>query len=240
MIYWLLGYSQQSLTLSSEAVAMAERLAHPLSLELTLLYGAMLHVDRGEPELALRRLDAAESLVADQRLGFVVEPHFLRGAALTAQGAFGSAVACLREGLGGRLGTLRDRPYGLARLSEALARQGESEAALAAAREGLEAREKTGSRQWEAEFQRLAGIALCGLNRLEDAERAFQEALRVARTQQAKAYELRAAISLARLWGEQGRRTDARQVLAPTYGWFTEGFETADLREAKKLLDELT
>jgi predicted ATPase len=134
---------------------------------------------------------------------------------------------------------LRDRPYGLARLSEALTRQGKHEAALAAAMEGLEVREKTGSRQWEAEFQRRAGIALQGLNRLEDAERAFQEALRVARTQQAKAYELRAAMSLAQLWGERGRRIEAREVLAPVYGWFTEGFDTADLREAKKLLEEL-
>jgi tetratricopeptide (TPR) repeat protein len=240
MIYWLLGYPQQALTLSTEAVEMAERLAHPLSLEIALLFGAMLHLDRGEPELAMRRLGAAEALVADQRLGFIVEPHFLRGAALSAQGSFGNAVACLREGLAGRLGTLRDRPYGLARLSEALAQQGEHEAALAAAREGLDAREKTGSRQWEPEFQRLAGIALSGLNRLEDAERAFQEALRVARTQQAKAYELRAAMSLARLWGEQGRRTKACEVLAPVYGWFTEGFDTVDLKEAKKLLDELT
>jgi class 3 adenylate cyclase/tetratricopeptide (TPR) repeat protein len=239
MIYWLLGYPQQALTLSIEAVAMAERLAHPLSLEIALLYGAMLHVDRGEPELALRRLEAAETLVADQRLGFIVEPHFLRGAALTAQGEFANAVAFLREGLAGRLGMLRDRPYGLARLSEALTQRGEHEAALTAAREGLEVRERTGSRQWEPEFQRLAGMALLGLNRLEHAEHALQEALRIARTQQAKAYELRAAMSLARLWGEQGRRTEAREVLAPVYGWFTEGFDTADLKEARKLLGEL-
>jgi tetratricopeptide (TPR) repeat protein len=240
MIYWLLGYPQQALTLSTDGVTMAERLAHPLSLEIALLWGAMLHLERGEPKLALRRLDAAETLVADQRLGFIVEPQFLRGAALSAQGALSDAVACLREGLAGRLGALRDRPYGLARLSEALARQGEHEAALAAAREGLEVREKTGSFQWEPEFQRLAGVALLGLNRVEDAERAFREALRVARTQQAKAYELRTAVSLARFWGEQGRRTAASEILAPVYGWFTEGFETADLKEAKKLLDELT
>ena len=147
--------------------------------------------------------------------------------------------ACAR-GSPGRLGTLRDRPYGLARLSEALAQQVDHEAALAPAREGLEAREETGNRQWEPELQRLEGIALLGLNRLEDAERALQEAMRVARTQQAKAYELRAAMSLARLLGEQGRRTEAREVLAPVYGWFTEGFDTADLKEGKKLLDELT
>jgi class 3 adenylate cyclase len=239
MIYWLLGYPQQAMTLSTEAVALAERLAHPLSLELALLFGAMLHLNRGEPELAMRRLSAAEELVADQRLGFILEPHFLRGAALSAQGAFGDAVACLREGLASRLGKLRDRPYGLACLSEALMRQGEHEAALAAAKEGLKAREETGNREWELELQRLEGLALLGLNRLEDAECALQEALRVARMQQAKAYELRAATSLARLWGEQGRRTEAREVLAPVYGWFTEGFDTADLKEANKLLGEL-
>ena len=168
IIYWLLGYPQQALTLSTEAVAMAECLAHPLSLEIALLFGAMLHLDRGEPETALRRLGAAETLVADQRLGFIVEPRFLRGAALTAQGAFAEAVACLREGLAGRLGALRDRPYGLARLAEALARQGEHKAALAAAREGLEVLETTGNRQWEADLRRLAGIALSGLNLPEE------------------------------------------------------------------------
>ena len=220
-------------------MALAERLAHPLSLEIALLFGAMLHLDRGEPETALRRLGAAETLVADQRLGFIVEPRFLRGAALTTQGAFAEAVACLREGLAGRLGALRDRPYGLARLAEALARQGEHKAALAAAREGLEVLETTGNRQWEADLRRLAGIALSGLNLPEEAEIALQEALSVAETQQAKAYELRAAMSLARLWGEQGRRTEARELLAPIYGWFTEGFDTLDLKEAKALLDEL-
>jgi tetratricopeptide (TPR) repeat protein len=149
------------------------------------------------------------------------------------------AVACLREGLARRLGALRDRAYGLTRLAEALARQGKHGAALAAAREGLEAREKTGNRQWEAELQRLVGIALSGLNRLEEAESALEEERRIAQRQQAKAYELRAAMSLALLWGEQGRRTEARELLAPVYGWFTEGFDTADLKNAKALLDAL-
>ena len=134
---------------------------------------------------------------------------------------------------------MRLRPYGLARLAEALTRQGEHGAALAAAREGLEAQEETGHRQWEAELHRLEGIALVGLNRLEEGQDALEEALRIARRQQAKAYELRAATSLARLWGEQGRRAEARDLLAPVYGWFTEGFDTADLKEAKALLDQL-
>ena len=199
----------------------------------------MLHVDRGEPEMALQRLAAAEALVAEQRLGFIVEPRFMRGAALSAQGAFEEAVACLREGLASRLGAMLLRLYGLARLAEALARQGEHGAALAAAREGLKVQEETGHRQWEAELHRLEGIALFGLNRLEEGQTALEEALRVARRQQAKAYELRAATSLARLWGEQGRRAEARDLLAPVYGWFTEGFDTADLKDAKALLDQL-
>ena len=80
---------------------------------------------------------------------------------------------------------------------------------------------------------------MLGLNRPEETEIAFQAALRVARQQQAKTYELRVATSLARLWGEQGRRAEARDLLAPVYSWFTEGFDTADLKEAKALLDQL-
>ena len=103
----------------------------------------------------------------------------------------------------------------------------------------MEGQEQTGCRQWEAELRRLEGIALLGLNRSEESQNALEEAIRVARRQQAKSYELRAATSLARLWGEQGRRAQARDLLAPVYGWFTEGFDTADLKEAKALLDEL-
>jgi len=200
----------------------------------------MLHLDRGDPQLALERLGAAEALAAVQRLGFLMEPRFLRGAALSAQGAFEDAVACLREGLAGRLGAMLNRPYGFNRFAEALARRGEHGAALAAAREGLETQDRTGQRRWEAELHRLEGVALVGLNQLEDGQTALKEALRIARRQQAKAYELRAATSLARLWGEQGQREHARELLGPVYGWFTEGFDTADLKEAAALLDELS
>jgi predicted ATPase len=199
----------------------------------------MLHLDRGQPDLALQRLEAAETLVAEQRLAFVLEPQLLRGAALTAQGAFEEAVACFREGLIGRIGATRLRCYGSARLADVLTRRGEHGAALAAARDGLSTGEKTGHRQFEAELHRLEGIALSGLNRLEEGQNALEEAMRIARRQRAKAYELRAATSLARLWGGQGRRAEARDLLAPVYGWFTEGFGTADLKEAKAVLDEL-
>ena len=111
--------------------------------------------------------------------------------------------------------------------------------AFAAAREAIEAQEETGQRVWEAELHRIEGIALFGLDRLDEGQIALEEALRIARRQQAKSYELRAATSLARLWGEQGRRCQAHDLLAPVYGWFTEGFDMPDLQEAKALLEAL-
>jgi AAA ATPase domain len=238
-IHWLLGYPEKGLALGSEALALADQIAHPFSLAIALQYNSMLHLDRGEPELAMQRLDAAMALAAEQRLGLVLEPQLLRGAALTARGSLEEAVACVHEGLEGPNGSRRLRSYGLAKLADTLTRRGEQSAGLAAAREGLCTVEKTGHRQWEAELLRLEGVALFGLNMLEDSQNALEEALRVARKQHAKANELRAATSLARLWGEQGRRAEARDLLAPVYGWFTEGFDTADLKEAKALLDEL-
>jgi class 3 adenylate cyclase len=236
---WLLGFPEKGLALGHHALALAERIAHPFSLLATLQFNSMLHLERREPGLALQHLEAAEALAAEQRLGFVFEPQLLRGAALTLQGDLAAAAARLREGLAGPAGKARLRCYGLARLADVLTRQGEHGAALAAANEGLSTAEETGHRQWEAALHRLSGIALRDLNRLEEAEHAMQEALRVARRQQARAYELRAAVDLARLWGEQGRRSEAFELLAPIYGWFTEGFDTADLREGKKLLGEL-
>ena len=237
-VHWLLGFPEKALASGSEALALAEQIAHPFSFALALQYVAMLHLDRGEPELALQRIDAVEALAAEQRLGFVLEPKLLRGAAMTAQGALEDAVACLRDGLAGRTAA-RLQCYGIAKLADALARQGEPSAALAAVREGLSTVERTGHRQWLAELHRLEGVALFGLNKLGDAQNAFEEAMRIARGQKAKSYELRAATSFARLWGEKGRRSQASELLAPIYRWFTEGFDTVDLKEAKALLDDL-
>jgi len=236
---WSLGYPDTGLVTGKEALVLSERITHPFTLGSALVMNAMLHLDRDEAELALKRIEAAEALAAEQRIGLVLEPQILRGAVMTAQGAFREAVACLREGLT-RPRAIRFLQYGLARLAEALSRQGEHQQALAAVGKGLEDQQRTGQRRWESELRRAEGIALAGLNRLNEAQAALQEALRIARSQQAKSYELRAATSLARLWGEQGRRAEARDLLSPVYGWFTEGFDTADLKEAKGLLDELT
>jgi tetratricopeptide (TPR) repeat protein len=186
-VEWLLGYPDKAVALGEEALALAERIAHPFSSAVALQYNAMLHLDRGEPDLALQRLESAESLAAEQRLGFILEPQLLRGAPLTSQGAFDEAAACLREGLAGPAGATRSRCYGLAMLADALIRQGKYDEGIAVAREGLSTEAYTGHRQWKAELHRLEGIALCGLNRLDESQSALEEAMRVARSQKAKA-----------------------------------------------------
>jgi predicted ATPase len=120
-----------------------------------------------------------------------------------------------------------------------LARQGDRVAALAALRDGLATAGTTGEHMWDAELHRITGTVLLAENQLDEGQTALQEAIRIAQAQQAKSPELRAATSLARLWGERSRRAEASDLLAPVYGWFTEGFDTADPKEAKALLYEL-
>jgi predicted ATPase len=161
----------------------------------------------------------------------------VHGAALVGQGAAEEGIARIREGVTKSTGP--GRPYGLAFLAEGLARHGDLVGALAALQEGLEIARSSGEHGWDAELHRLAGTVLLAENRLDEGEASLQQAIRIAQAQQAKSLELRAVRDLARLWGEQGRRTEARDLVAPVYSWFTEGFDTADLKEAKALLDQL-
>jgi len=196
-------------------------------------------VNRGEPELGLALLAAAAATRAEQRLASLIEPLFFQGAVQIAQGAPADAAASLREGFApGRLGTLW-RPYGLCLLAQALTLQGSHDDALVTLAEGFERIEATGERVWQAELHRVHGLVLLAQNHLDEAQASLQQALHVAQAQQAKSLELRAARDLARLWGESSRHTEAHELLAPVYGWFTEGFDTADLKEVKTLLDEL-
>jgi len=133
------------------------------------------------------------------------------------------------------------RPYGLALLAKASAKVGQREAGLALLAEALAVLNDTGERRWEAEVYRLKGEMLRARSAEQDvaAETCFRQALDIARQQQAKSWELRAATSLAPLWQHQGKRKEAYDLLAPVYGWFTEGFDTADLQDARALLEEL-
>jgi predicted ATPase len=241
-VEWLLGYPDKALASIADALALAERIAHPFTLSIAFINLSMLYLNRHEPERALRRLEAAEVLAAEQRLSLVNEPDMLRGMALLGHGAVEEAIARIREGITRwtRLGRTIYLPYGLAFLAEGLTRHGDRAAALAALREGLEIADATGEHMWDAELHRLNGTVLVAENKLDEAQASLQQALRIAEAQQAKSLELRAARDLARLWGEQGRRAEAHNLLAPVYGWFTEGFDTADLKDAKELFDELT
>jgi predicted ATPase len=238
---WLLGYPDKALASTAESLALAERIAHPFTLSIALALGSVVYLNRREPERALSLVEAAEVLAAEQRLSLLFEPGMLRGAALVEQGAVDEAIARIREGVTewARVGRTFFLPYGLAFLAEGLARHGDWTAALAALREGSETAGATGEHLWDAELHRLTGTVLLAENKLDEGQASLQQAIRIAQAQQAKSLELRAATSLARLWGEQGRRGEARDLLAPVYGWFTEGFDTADLKEAKALLDQL-
>ena len=132
--------------------------------------------------------------------------------------------------------------YFLSLLAEGYARLGQVEAGLAVLQEGCEVMERTGEHVWRAEMSRLKGALLLQLHGQvqAEAEACFQQAIAVAQQQRAKSWELRAATSLARLWQSQGKPAEARDLLAPVYDWFTEGFDTADLKDAKNLLDQLS
>ena len=235
---WLLGYPEKALASIADSLSLAERIAHPFTLSLALTFSAVLHLNRREPERALRLVEAVEALAAEQRLSLTLEPRIVHGAALVGQGAVEEAIARIREGV--TKSTQLGRPYGLAFLAEGLARHGDRASALASLQEGLEIARTTGEHGWDAELHRLAGTVLLAENKLNEGEASLQQAIRIAQAQQAKSLELRAVRDLARLWGEQGRRTEARDLVVPVYSWFTEGFDTADLKEAKALLGELT
>jgi predicted ATPase len=138
-------------------------------------------------------------------------------------------------------GTRVSTPLILTLLAEALALAGKIEEGLAALDDALAQAAVSGAKGWDAEIHRLRGELTGRLPHPDPvkAEDSFRTALAVAREQGTRGYELRAVTSLARLWREQGRRGEARDLLAPLYGWFTEGFDTADLKDAKRLLDEL-
>ena len=234
---WLLGYPDKALASVVDSLSLAKRIAHPFTLSLALTFSAVLHLNRRESERALSLVEAVETLAAEQRLSLPFEPGIVHGGALVGQGAADEAIARIREGV--TKSTRLGRPYGLAFLAEGLAWRGDRAEALTVLHEGLEIARVTGEHGWDPELHRLAGNALLAENRLNESEASFQQAIRIAQAQQAKSLELRAARDLARLWGEHGRRTEARDLVAPVYNWFTEGFDTADLREAKALLDQL-
>ena len=244
-VLWPLGFPEQALATAREAVSMARELSHPFSLVLALVFAAMIYQHRREAEPAREHAEAAIAVCAEHSIA----PHLaaagsiLQGWAIAVRGEVVEGIAEVRHGLAAvqPTGVRIRRPYYLALLAEASAWAGEIEQGLTALAEAAAAVEETGERRWEAEIYRLIGeltVARRGGDKTE-AEACFRRALDVAGRQSAKALELRATASLARLWRDQGKQQQAHDLLAPVYGWFTEGFDTPDLREARALLDAL-
>jgi predicted ATPase len=183
--------------------------------------------------------EAAISLTKEQGFPYwMAVGSLMRGWALAHQGQAQAGIAQIIQGLGAfqATGGKTARPYFLALLAEAHGTQGELEKGLAVLTEALTLADTTGERWYEPELHRLKGELLLqqSLDHQAEAETCFHHALEIAQTQQAKSFELRTATSLARLWHQQ-----AHDLLASVYGWFSEGFDTADLKDAKALLEEL-
>jgi predicted ATPase len=243
---WLRGYPDQAVASSQAALALTRQLAHPLSLALALIWAAMIHHLRREAPLTRAHAEAAMTLATDQ--GFpqqLAQSMSLQGWVLAACGQGEEGITQIHQGLAAyqATGVTRDRPYYLALLAEASIQMGRAAVGLEALAEALVTLARSGGYWWEAELHRLKGELLLAQESTRptwgEAEESFSQALAVARLQRAKSLELRAAMSLARLWQQQGKCAVAQQVLAEVYGWFTEGFDTADLQEARVLLAEL-
>jgi predicted ATPase len=250
MVLWYLGYPDQALAQSQEARALAREVSHPLSLAQYLVHAAELHHLQREAQLTQECAEAAVALSTEQ--GFSVLSAWgtiLRGWAMAELGNSDEGIVQIRQGLAAYRATEAElaRSFFLALLASAYGKAGQVQAGLSVLAEALAMVDKTGERFYEAELHRLEGelmlqgpsIHTDGRANAEEAEACFHKAIAIAHRQDAKSLELRALLSLTRLWQQQGKTAQARQKLAEIYDAFTEGFETADLRQAKVLLDGL-
>lgn len=238
-----LGYPDQSQRVMSEAIAKSERYRLPVAVANTLALAAYLEAFHHNVQKTLDLAAATASQSEEHGLPYYAAVATLtRGWALAMQNQEEEGIALIRQGLASSLaiGTRQQHGYFLALLAEALNQAGRVQEGLEVLKEGMDVSQRTNEPFYEAELHRLRGEALAKVASLSEAESCFNQAIEVARQQQAKSFELRAAMSLARLWQRQGKREQSRALLADVYGWFTEGFGTVDLQDARVLLDELS
>jgi predicted ATPase len=259
---WFLGYPDQALKKIQEALALAQERSHLHSLAFARSYAAAIYNFRHEGALARAQTEPLITLCTEQGFPFwLAWGTVMQGWALTEQGQVEEGLAQIYTGLDTLqiTGAEMWRPWFLTILAAAGEKAGQTETGLAALTEALSIVEKNGERLSEAELYRLRGeLTLQQANQKakgkrqklptprsltpdpqSGAEACFLKAIEISRNQQAKSLELRATVSLARLWQSQGKPREAHQMLAEVYGWFTEGFDTKDLQEAKALLEEL-
>jgi class 3 adenylate cyclase/predicted ATPase len=241
---WHRGYPDQSARAADRALALSRQLGHAHTLAYALCYAGVAAVLARDVITVYTRSNDCVALASEH--GFpqwAPYGRILQGWVVAQRGEATTAIACIRDGVAAReaTGNRGATPFYLTLLAEALAFAGKREEGLAALDDALAKAAVSGVRGWDAEIHRLRG-ELTSRSPYPDpakAEESFRTALTIAREQGTRGYELRAATSLARLWLKQGRRGKARDLLAPVYRWFTEGFDTADLKDAKRLLDEL-
>lgn len=242
-ILWMLGYPDQSLEKGHEALALAQELLHPYSLAWATNRAAFLHRIRREEHWVQEKIEALVTLSTELGLAYrSTSIPILQGWTLAMQQRREDGVAQLRQGLDAYRngGAVLYLSWHLALLAEAYQAVGRIEEGLRALAEALTHIDKTGEGFYTAEVYRLQGELHLSADNHTEAEGSFHQALDIARNQHAKSWELRAAISVARLWQQRGKRQKAYDLLAPLNNWFTEGFGTVDLQEARTLLNELT
>ncbi|HXH14457.1 MAG TPA: AAA family ATPase [Alphaproteobacteria bacterium] len=242
---WCLGYPTQAVQRCQEALALAEALAHPHSLAFARHYAAFLHYRRREASAVYKHAEATLTLATAQGLPLWAGlGQCMRGWAQAMEGHGEAGQTLLQQGLAAVLATGQgiSRAACLLLWAEAAGQAGQVEAGLRLLAQAFEAFEASGRGDGLAEAYRLRGAFLLRQTAPDasQAEGCFQQAMTMARRQQAKCWELRAALSLARLWRQQGKHAEAQALLAPIYDWFTEGFDTADLQEAQMLLEDLS
>ena len=245
---WHLGYPAQALQESRKNIVLAQELTHPFSLVYALSCVAWVHHLRREAQAAQEQIEIAIRLATEQGFPFwVAWGSVLWGWARAMQGQREEGITQTRQSMATHqaLSAEIGRTWFLAMLADAYQSGGQSEEGLHALTEALDAVNKRGEGAYEAELYRLKGELTLQSNvqslesRVKKAEACFLKALEIAKRQQAKSLELRVTTSLTRLWRQQGKRQEAHQLLSEIYGWFTEGFDTKDLQEAKTLLAEL-
>jgi predicted ATPase len=242
---WQLGYPDQALKRGNEATALAQALFHPLGLAFAESFLGVLRQFRREARAAQEAAEGVIALSAEHGFpGWLALATILRGWAMAEQKRSEEGIAQIQEGLAASraIGAELNRPYFLCLLAEAYGEADRLNDGLSALTEAQVAADEHGNRNYEAEIHRLKGELLLKQDdsNAVEAQSCFQRAVEIAGKQSAKSLELRATMSLARLLDRQGKRDEARTMLAEVYGWFTEGFDTADLKDAKALLDQLS
>jgi len=249
--HWFLGYPDQALRRSQEAVTLAQELSHPLSLSAAYHFKGFLHLFRREGRPSLEQAEAAMAIAADQGFVFFIAfDTILRGWALAEKGESEEGFSQMLQGLDAYRATGAEAllPQWMAILADSYGQLGQVQEGIDILADAQILADKNNGERWFiAETLRIKGkLLMLGIkDKLRDtavydeAETCFLQAIKLAQQQEAKSLELRAAISLSRLWQRQDKKADAYGLLSKIYNWFEEGFDTPDLKAAKVLLEEL-